>query len=406
MEYSANTLQYRETRLAGEHRMSKRVAVLNDLDYGHARRMLRGIRQWAQEAGDWELRRVPGNVAVVPGVRRWGADGIIGAIYNRALAEAVLELNIPVVNSSVRVREIPIPIVASEGIDRVAAEHFLERGIRSFGFYGHADHSTGLSERFPAELARRGYGCSCYEAPTELIDAELGGAAPPEEGWSAEAAGVRDWLRSLAKPAGVLAYNDVGGVELTQVCAKAGIHVPDEVAVLGVDDDDALCDWAVPPLSSVRSNSEREGYEAGRLLTDLLAGGRRPERPTRCPVIGVVTRRSTDTLAVDDEHVAAALRYIRAHGDEGIGVADVLGEVPVSRRRLEQRFRRAVGRTIHAEIRRVRIAAACRLLAETDLPLAGVAERSGFRTPQYFSQSFRKATGRTPAAYRRAFRHG
>jgi LacI family transcriptional regulator len=218
--------------------------------------------------------------------------------------------------------------------------------------------------------------------------------------------GCEDWLVRLAKPAGLLASHDIQGVQLSEVCHRAGLRVPDDAALLGVDDDDLLCKLARPPLSSVALPGERIGFGASRLLECLLKRRRiRVRNPTiLLPSPGVITRQSSDVLAIEDDEVAAAVRFIRAHARESIGVAAVLAAVATSRRSLERRFRSALSRGVGEEIRRARLERAKALLSGTEMAGAHIARSSGFSEAKHLSTAFRQATGQTPMQYRNCSR--
>jgi LacI family transcriptional regulator len=205
---------------------------------------------------------------------------------------------------------------------------------------------------------------------------------------------------------GIFAPNDIWGVQLTEVCLRAGLQVPEDVAILGVDDDDLLCEFARPALSSIALPTQRIGYEAAREVERLLKRARASLRPLLLPPLRVIARRSTDILAVDDSDVVAALRFIRRQAHQPIRVIDLLREVPTSRRSLERQFRKVLGRSILGEIRRVHVERASQLLALPDLPLHSVAERSGFTDAKRFSTVFRQMVGLTPSAYRHRLRCG
>jgi LacI family transcriptional regulator len=208
------------------------------------------------------------------------------------------------------------------------------------------------------------------------------------------------WLQQLPKPAGVLACYDVRGQQVLEACALSGISVPDEVAVIGVHNDTLLCDLCEPPLSSVIPNARRAGYEAASLLARLMEGEHVPVEARLIEPLGVAQRQSTDVVAVKDAKVSAAVRFIRAHACEGIDVRDVLKAVPISRTLLERRFRALLGHTPHEHILRTRLARACAMLVETDLPVSLIAERTGFEHTEYLSVAFRREYGMTPTAYR------
>jgi LacI family transcriptional regulator len=178
------------------------------------------------------------------------------------------------------------------------------------------------------------------------------------------------------------------------------LAVPDEVAVLGVDNDELLCDLADPPLSSVIPDVRRTGYEAAALLDRMMRGAKiAPEGRLFAP-LGVATRQSTDVVAVADRHISAAVRYIRSHACSGITVADVLKQVPMSRRVLEARFQKLLGRSPHTQILAVKLDRVKQLLADTDLSLAAIAERSGFKHVEYLSVAFKRQMGLTASEFR------
>ena len=217
---------------------------------------------------------------------------------------------------------------------------------------------------------------------------------------------IARWLRSLAKPVGVMACNDVRGRPVLNACREHSVAVPEQVAVIGVDNDPTICELSDPPLSTVEPDTRRIGYEAARLLEGLIHGRAATAGVTLVEPLRVVERQSTDVSAIDDPHVAAAVHFIRRHGHEPITVSDLLARVSVSRRTLERRFLAALGRSPHAEVLRVRLDRVRRLLGETAYPLREVARRSGFRHAEYMSAMFRKNTGETPGRYRRRVQGG
>ena len=201
-----------------------------------------------------------------------------------------------------------------------------------------------------------------------------------------------------------MACDDNRGREVLEACRAAGLRVPEEMAVVGVDNDELLCELADPPLSSVALNAEAGGYRAAALLDRMMRG--RSRKPTRLTVepLHVVTRRSTDIVALDDAVVASALHFIHDHAGRPIGIDDVVERVLISRRALEIRFKKVTGRTLLAELRRVRLERARRLLQETDLSLSRVAGAAGYSSESYLTQVFRQELGQTPARYRRQVR--
>jgi LacI family transcriptional regulator len=277
-------------------------------------------------------------------------------------------------------------------VGRMAAEHFLERGFRHFAWCGDPRFvwSKLRGDGYAAALAEAGFSVSEYQPPSA--------SAETDDDAGLEALG--QWLLQLPRPVAVFTCYDIRGREVLDACRRFSIPVPDEIAVLGVDNDELLCALAFPPLSSVVPNARRTGYEAAAVLEALMAG-RDPGPMTRLvPPIGVVTRQSTDVLAVEDRNVARAVRYIREHACEGICVDDVVSHAALSRRLLETRFKKLLGRSPHDEITRVQLRRVKELLAETDLPLAEIADRTGFRYVEYLSAVFKNKAGMPPGQFR------
>jgi LacI family transcriptional regulator len=279
----------------------------------------------------------------------------------------------------------------------MAAEHLLERGFTSFAFFGYPQFAWSRECRsgFTAALQAAGHGCAHYRRAQRV---SWGHQQPS---WEVEVEEVARWIHSLPKPLGLMACNDFRGIQALDACRRAGIAVPEEVAVIGVDNEELVCKLAYPPLSSVVPNARRIGYEAAALLDRLMRGEPEPATPLAIPPLEVITRLSTDVNAIADPDVATAMRFIREHACEGIGVDDVLAQVPVSRSVLQRRFRSLLGRSIHAVIAAVRLQRAKQLLVETDLSLTVIAKRTGFSHVEYLCSAFRQAVGLPPGAYRR-----
>jgi LacI family transcriptional regulator len=279
-------------------------------------------------------------------------------------------------------------------IAQMAARHLMDRGFRTLAFCGEPvfNWSSWRQNHF-AEYARQ-EGCECHV---------YRGKASIEKGysWTRERARLGAWVRTLPKPVGVMACYDIKGQQLLDVCRDIGIAVPEQVAVIGVDNDVRLCRLCTPTLSSVVPDTRRAGYEAAQLLDRMMAGEKVSAEGILIPPAGVAKRRSSDTSAIQDPDIVTAMRYIREHACDGITVADVLRVVPLSRRMLEYRFQKLVGRSPHAEILRARIERTSRLLRETKLPLEQIASRTGFARANYLCVAFKKHVGLSPDAYRK-----
>jgi len=381
------------------HRL--RVALLIESSNAYARGLLEGIAAYVRRHQSWsiflpEQRR---GDAPPPALARWHGDGVIARVETAAVAEALERLRLPTIDVSAARLMPAVPWVETddEAIARLAAEHFLERGFRHLAFCGEPrfNWSRWRCETFCRLAEAAGVGCRLYGS---------GGAAPGS--WQAEHARLVRWVRALPRPVGVLACYDIKAQQLLDACRDAGAAVPEEVAVLGVDDDPVLCELCDPPLSSVTPDARRTGYVAAELLDRWMAGERVPAEAHRIDPLGVRTRQSTDVLAIDDREVAAAVRLIRQQACDGVTVADLLRQVPLSRRVLERRFTRCVGRTPHAEILRVKLNRVKQLLAETDLSVEAIAGLAGFEHPEYLSVTFKRETGVRPGAFRRQHHPG
>ncbi len=367
---------------------SKQVALLIETSNAYARELLRGIMAYMHTNDLWALRlaeRGRGEVSRTE-LAEWEGHGVIARIENPRVAEVVRSWGRPAVDVSAA-RLLPdLPWVETDdaAISKLAANHLLERGLRHFGYCGdnRFNWSIWREEHFRARLAEAGYICDAGPSPRRGGDE------------------LADWVRSLPKPVGILACYDIRGREVLDACRRAEVAVPDEVAVIGVDADDLMCELSDPPLSSVVPNARHTGWVAAELLDALMAG--RPVAPEahRIPPLGVTTRRSTDTLAVEDSDLAAAVRYIRENACAGVNVADVVARLPLSRRVLEARFLKVLGRSPHAEILRVRLERVKALLARGESSLDTIARHTGLRHGVYLSAVFKRELGETPGQFR------
>ncbi len=327
-------------------------------------------------------------------LKRWHGDGIIARIENETIAKIVKQSGVPTINLSAGrfAPQFPVVETDNQAIAREAFSHLLQRGFRQFAYCGDVRFAWSQlrSERFAQLAAEAGYPTHIYQP----------GSTNPVESWEQEQSELADWIGGLPKPVGVLACYDIRGRQVLQVCRQIGAAVPDEVAVIGVDDDELLCELAQPSLSSVIPDTGRSGYVAAELLDRLLAGEQISPVEHLIKPLGVATRHSTDVLAIDDADVARAVRFIRDHACDGIKVDAVLEHVAMSRRALEHRFTNLLGCTPHERIVQEQIKRVMELLSDTELPLAAIAERAGFNHVEYMSVVFKRRAGLSPREFR------
>ncbi len=394
-------LHFRDSCYTGVMAQPLHIGLVFNYNLAYPRGVLRGIKQFAQTKPHWILLPLDteGLTGHVLGAMQ--PDGLIALVVSDTQVKALRSLRRPVVNVSSVLADVPFPrvVVDHRQVGQLAARHLRERGFRHFGFVGHPHHvySTEREAGFRQALLAESHSLACYHERPARSYRQRGRLLVLNPG-------LQRWLRGLPKPVGVFACHDVWGLQVVEACRVTGLRVPDDVAVLGVDNDDLLCELARPSLSSIVVPAERIGFEAAAVLERLLAGAKPPRKPRLIAPAGVVTRQSSDVLAGGDPDVTEAVRFIRAHGHLPLSVEDVLREVPVSRRSLERRFRALLERGLGEEIRLVHLDRAKDLLATTALSIAEVAEQAGFASVHYLSRVFRRETGLTPTAYRRQVR--
>lgn len=392
--------------MVGRRRRRRRavphVALIIETSLAYGRGLLRGVAQFVRENGPWAVYLEQRSLydPPPPWLKDWNGDGIISRASAEEIAQLVVDTELPTVDLNEEVMGLGLPLIYNDHhhIGRLAAEHLLDRGFRHFGFIGHEllEWSNRRRAGFAETVARKGYTCHDYHYPGS--DGKRNGRGPA---WEEEMDDVAGWLTRLPKPAGVMACNDYRAVQLLDACQRAGVAVPEQVAVVGVDNEDVACELSNPPLTSVVPDAERIGYQAARLLDAMMRGEAIEQRESLVPPKGIVTRQSTEVTAIDDADVAAALHFIRRHSCAGIGVEDVMDEVNVSRSVLQRRFRHLLGRSIHDVITGSRIDRVKELLAESDLAVPDIAERTGFKHSEYLSTVFKQKTGETITQYRK-----
>lgn len=379
------------------------IAVILDAARPYDRLIIGGIARYVREhAPEWSLYVEEDPLQKLPDLRRWHGQGIIANFDDKRVATAIGGLSIPIVGVGGGYgwfdASSAIPYVFSDNaaIGRLGAAHLLACGFDTLAYYGYPKSATAgwseeRAEAFAAACRDAGRPCHVHT-----------GRHPDARRWQELQADLCGWLRSLPTPIGLMACNDVRARHVLEACRTLGLRVPHDVAVLGVDNDQMICDLTVPPLSSIDQAARRVGYEAATLLDRMVRHGPGAAARARVvvPPIGVVARTSTDAMATSDEAVVAVVQRLRANPLVKPEIATLAETLCLSRTTLEARFKAVLGRSIHDESVRLRVAAIRGLITQTDLPLKTVAARAGFGSVQYMTTFLHRHTGMTPARLR------
>jgi len=331
----------------------------------------------------------------------WKGDGVIARITTPEMARELARARVPIVNMAY----IPwksfgfAQVTADEAkVGIAAAEHFLSRGYRHFAYCGPRSYTYYVDRCAPAfEQAVRGAGhrCAFYrKAATSTAD----------RGWPAQRASLIRWLARLPKPVAVLTWNADRGRQVIDACHAGVIRVPEDVAVLSAEDDHVMAELSMPPLSCIDHGPRRIGYAAAELLQRMMGGSAAPKKSLLFAPLGVVARRSSDALAIEAGPMADAVRFIRDRFVEPVQVPDIAKSCGISRRSLEQQFLQTLGRSPAAELRRLRLERAQRLLSQTNLSIETIATASGFNHAEVMTRLFQRETGGSPSEFRRQSR--
>jgi len=366
----------------------RRIGLAIDPVGSYGRGVIRGIMNFCRSEPSWMIAVEPlWSFSKLPPVDEWDVDGVIVQTFSHEFEDQVLQSGVPASNVSNLTRDairLPTVIPDDESVGRMAAEYLLSLGFRDLGFCWNKNTAYGEIRL----AAFRNHAAAAGAAVHEFDGAQ----------------NLGEWIVALPKPAGVLGCNDDFAHRVLNEARRQGVKVPDEVAVLGVDDDELFNTLVTPSLSSIVLPAQQIGYQAAAKLDRLMRGERVDELVTRLPPVRVVARESTDVLSIPDADVVLALRFIREQGARPIQVDDVLDHVPLSRRSLERKFRRLVGHSISDEIRRAHLERAKQLLIQTDLTMPQIAATSGFTTATRLGIVFQRELKQTPTDFRRRVR--
>ncbi|GAA0880855.1 substrate-binding domain-containing protein [Algoriphagus jejuensis] len=378
-----------------------KVILLLDFGEEYSKALLKGISKYSSENGNWSFCRMPlyyretmGVSGILEWAKEWKAQGIIGQLYNEMETE-FYESPLPVIAQDFKERFKKLPNIT--GLYRqtgtMGAEYFLKRGYQNFAFYGFNNivWSRERAEGFETAVNRAGFQVNYFEHKK----------ARSTDIWYYKSKSLAKWLKSLPKPVALMACDDNQGVHITETCKHNQIRVPQEVAVLGVDNDVMLCELSDPPLSSIELDIEKGGYDAARALDLMIQGRVKFYRDIPVAPLKVITRASTNIFASTDDHVADALDFIHRNIETNLQVTDIVKEVPMSRRSLEKRFLEVTGMPVYKYISNLRIEKMAEKLISTDQTIFEIALDMGLQDSKNIARQFRQVMGHTPVDYRR-----
>ena len=365
----------------------KKIVLLVESSREFGRQLIIGIARYARLNGPWSFYKEPiGLKSSIPHLTNWKPDGII--MRDSLITKELLKLKIPTIlaiHNSSYPKNLPVIKTDSRSIAKMANEHFIEKGFKCFAFCGfeNYDWSNERKSYFCRFNGEYSYQTHVYSSPNTRAIYD----------WEKEQRHVSEWIKILPKPVGILACNDDRGQHILEVCKLSGLKVPEDVAVIGVDNDPMICEIGDPPLTSIALNVESAGYEAAKLLDQLINGKKMKGQQIMVTASHIVQRQSSDILAVNDSEVASAIRFIKGNAKNKILVKDVVKTTGLGRRTLEQRFRKTIHRSIYDEIRKVRVEWITKLLMETDLPISHITALFNFTDVEHISRYFKKEKG-------------
>lgn len=378
-----------------------KVILLIDISEEYGQSLMKGIVRYSKERGPWVFCRMPlfyretlGMEGIVNFAREWGADGIIAQLYNDVDIKPIMEAGIKLIAEDFKERFSEIPNITGgyREAGALGAAYFLEKGFKNFAFYGFRNivWSRERSEGFEEFLNAQGYEVFHFDHDS----------TPTRELWYYKPSALSQWLQSLPKPVAIMTCDDERGQHITEACKHAKIRIPEEIAVLGVDNDSLTCNLSDPPLSSIGLDTEKGGYEAARLMEMMITGEIKEPVDILVKPTQVITRQSTDIASANDIYIAQALRFIHQNIENRINVKDVLKKVPLSRRALEKRFQETTGIGVYKYIYNLQIQKFAQKLLETDKTITEIALESGFNNSKNISRQFKQVKGCTPIEYR------
>ena len=381
-------------------RRKKKIAILFAMAHQAYVQMLKGIEDYAVQQPMWTLNVNPEpfiNLAA-PSLKGWNGHGVIMRLTNKTDVTTAKSLGLPVVNIGGTLQDTGLPGVNADqhAMGRAAAEHLLECGFHRFAYYGLKNtwYSEQRRDAFVERISQAGKKCSVLDVTNSVSRSQP---------WHIWVARLERWLKTLKPPVGMLAVHDPRASLVINSCLNVGLRVPDDIGIVGIENDEIVCEFAQVRISSVPTNNRKIGFEAAAMLDRIMIGEPPPTETLLIPPKEVVRRDSTDIIAVEDPHVAKAARYINEHLRDDFSIDELKKITGISRRGFERRFKECLGCTPHHYISRARVQRAKELLVDPEqLPMKQIAPACGFSNTQHFRLVFQRLTGISPADYRQA----
>lgn len=378
-----------------------KLLFISDFTESFPHKLLKGIMNYSRETKNWAIFRMPPEykrVFGMEGVLKWmkdnGGDAVIGQFEENEDVSLLTKNGIVVVAQDYKQRLKTVPNITGDYMaqGRIAARFYLERGFKNFGFFGFKDvcWSDERFEGFRREIEAAGYGNNIFLYNQQNIN----------QLWFYEKDQMDAWLHAIPKPIGIMACDDNQGANLIAACNIRGIKIPTEVSVIGVDNDEILCTMASTPLSSIQVDIEDGGYRAAQMIERRVMNPDLPLEDVILHPVKIVGRLSTAVYATNDVQIQKAVQYIHKNYTKKISVKDVMGEVALSRRLLERRFKEVTGHTLYQHISDLRIKRFAELLVDTDEQVISIALSLGESDTKSISRRFKQIFGCSPSEYR------
>jgi LacI family transcriptional regulator len=373
----------------------KRIILLIESSREFGRQMIIGIARYSRLNGPWSFYKEQiGLKSSIPKLTNWKPDGII--MRDSLIKDELISLKIPTIlvqHDSSLSQDLPAVVTDSDLIAKMASEHLIEKGFKNYAYFGfdHFEWSNNRKQHFCKYNAEAGFETHVYNSPQikEIID------------WEKEQQHVCNWLERVPKPVGLMACNDDRAQNILDVCKRLSLRVPEDVAVIGVDNDPLVCETEDPPITSIAMNVETAGFEAAKLLDQMINNQNIESKQIHVSPTHIAQRQSSDILAVDDAEVASALQFIKENAKNKILIRDVVKATNVSRRTLEQKFKKSIHLSIYDKIRKIRVELITKLLLETDLPISHITSYFNFTDMEHISRYFKKEKGLGLREYRK-----